>query len=82
MDYQRFYWNLSGGGGMWFIPVVAGVMFVLFGILILIVPMLLEYLIASTLMLIGFSLMGVGWHWRTRVSIRRLDEDEHKPPPL
>ena len=81
MDYQRFYWNLGGGGGLWFVPVLTGIMFILFGLLILYVPNLLEYLVAAALLLIGFSLLGVGWHWRTRISFRRLDQDGQNPPP-
>jgi hypothetical protein len=81
MDYQRLYGHL-GGGGLWFIPICAGAVLILFGVLILIVPNLLEYVVAGALLLAGFSLLGVGWRGRTRVSFRRLDENEQNPPPL
>lgn len=78
MNNRGFYWNL-GGGGLWFVPVFIGVMLILFGVLIFLIPNLLEYFVASALLLAGGSLVGVGWQWRTRATYRRLNRDGNEP---
>ncbi len=75
MRDQQYQWGL-GGGGLWLVPVLSGLVLIVFGILIFIVPKLLELIVAAVLIFAGCSLIGVGWHLRGRVTYRRMDEDK------
>jgi len=58
---------------MWIAPALFGVILILFGVLILIEPAILAYLIAAFFIVAGVSLLGVAWGVRSRITIRRLD---------
>lgn len=58
----------------------AGGMLVLFGILVLVVPQLLEILFAGTAMFFGFVLLGWGWRLR-QIEQRRPPGDDQPPWP-
>ena len=68
-----------GGGGLWFAPVFFGLVLILFGVLIFVMPNLLAFLVAAVLVLAGGALLGLGWHLRGRVTYRRMDDAEPGP---
>jgi hypothetical protein len=77
-------WNIGNLGGIWFAPAFFGVLLILFGVLVLVVPNLLEYIIAGVLIFAGCSLLGLAWHMRGRVTYRRMngrDPDRPNPEP-
>jgi hypothetical protein len=59
---------------MWAAPAVFGIVLILFGVLILVMPAILNYLIAAFFIMAGASLLGVAWGVRSRVTFHRMDE--------
>jgi hypothetical protein len=78
-DDQR---GLGRIGGPWFAPVSLGLLLILFGVLIFVMPDLLAFLVAAVLILAGCSLVALGWHLRGRVTYHRMDDDERGPGPV
>ena len=60
---------------MWFLPAFLGLLLIVFGVLIFVVPKLLELIVAAVLVAAGCSLLGLAWHLRSRVTYRRMDDD-------
>jgi hypothetical protein len=75
MQSQRYHWGLPEGGGFWFLPALLGLVLILFGVLIFVVPKLLELIVAAALVAAGCSLLGLAWHLRGRVTYRRMDDE-------
>lgn len=75
MQYQRHHWGLPEGGGFWLLPALLGLLLIVFGVLIFVVPKLLELIVAAVLVTAGCSLLGLAWHLRGRVTYRRMDDD-------
>jgi len=65
LDWNRIQRQLAGltGGGTWTYLAPGGVL-VLLGLLILIVPRLLEAIVATALIVSGVSLLAFGWRLR------------------
>ena len=82
MQLPQDQWGFGRAGGLWFAPVFFGLILILVGVLIFVFPDLLAFLVATVLMLVGCSLLGLGWHLRGRVTYRRMDDDEDTPGPL
>jgi hypothetical protein len=59
-------------GGLWLAPLAAGLLLILFGLLLFVFPQLLQLLVAGVFVLAGLSLVGAGWRMRRRVSFRPL----------
>ncbi len=74
--WQNQFPRMPGGGQFWLFPVMLGLLLIVFGILIFAIPMLLEFIVAAVLFFAGCSLIGVGWHLRSRVTYRRMDDNE------
>lgn len=68
-------WNMGSLGGFWLAPAALGVLLIVFGVLIFVVPKLLEFIVAAALIFAGCSLLGLGWHLRGRVTYRRMDDN-------
>lgn len=75
---MRLPWNSEPIGGFWLAPASFGLLLIVFGVLILIVEWLLRFIVAGILILAGFSLLGLAWRLRGRVTYRRIDTG---PPP-
>lgn len=60
---------------LWFAPALAGLVLILFGVLVLIAPWILNYIIAAMFIFFGATLMAVALSARRNVSYRRLDEE-------
>ena len=75
MQNQRYSLGLGGGGGLWLLPAFLGLLLIVFGVLIFVVPKLLELIVAAVLVAAGCSLLGLAWHLRSRVTYRRMDDD-------
>ena len=75
MQYQRYNLGLGEGGGLWFVPAALGLLLIVFGVLIFLVPKLLELIVAAVLVAAGCSLLGLAWHLRGRVTYRRVDDN-------
>ncbi len=71
---MRYDENL-GFGGIWLAPAFFGLVLVLFGVLIFVVPRLLELLVASVLVLCGLALLALAWAMRGRIVYRRIDDE-------
>ena len=71
---MRYDDNL-GLGGIWLAPAFFGLVLVLFGVLIFVVPRLLELLVASVLILCGLALLALAWAMRGRIVYRRIDDE-------
>jgi hypothetical protein len=67
-------WNIGGLGSLWLGPALLGIMLIFFGVLIFVVPKLLELIVAAVLFFAGCSLLGLAWHLRGRVQYRRMDD--------
>jgi multisubunit Na+/H+ antiporter MnhG subunit len=65
--------NTRQARGFWLAPASLGVLLILFGVLILVVERLLQFLVAAVFVMAGCSLLGLAWHMRGRVTYRRLD---------
>ena len=63
------------GGVFWLGPALLGVLLIVVGILIIIVPDLLRYAVAGLLMFAGMTLLGMGWRMRRQVTYRRVDTE-------
>lgn len=61
--------------GFWLAPMLFGALLVLVGVLIVVMPNLLQILVASLFMLAGLSLFGIGLRMRRaqQVVYRRMD---------
>jgi hypothetical protein len=82
MQLPQDQWGLGRAGGLWFAPVFFGLILILVGVLIFVFPDLLAFLVATVLILVGCSLLGLGWHLRGRVTYRRMDEDQDASGPF
>jgi hypothetical protein len=82
MQFSDDPWGLGRAGGLWVAPVFLGLILILVGLLIFVMPDLLAFLVAAMLILMGCSLLGLGWHLRGRVTYRRMDEDQDTPGPF
>jgi hypothetical protein len=71
---RRILYNDSPG--FWLAPALLGVALILMGFLIVRFPELLAYAVAGIFVFLGIWLLGLAWQLRTRVTIRRLDEDD------
>lgn len=69
---MQVYWS-NGVGGFWLGSVLLGVVLMLIGLLLLVWPQLLAYVVAAVFLMAGVSLLGAGWRMRARVTYRRLD---------
>ena len=67
-------WNMGSLSGFWLAPAALGVLLILFGVLIFVVPKLLEFIVAAVLIFAGCSLLGLAWHMRGRVTYRRMND--------
>ncbi len=56
--------NSPWGFGPWWLGLIPGVLCVLFGILIVAVPQLLQTMVASAFVLVGFLLITAAWRLR------------------
>lgn len=54
------------GSPLWTVPLMLGGLIFLFGVMILVVPELLAYLVAFAFCVVGLSIMGMGWRMRPR----------------
>jgi Flp pilus assembly protein TadB len=63
-------------GGVWLAPALLGVALIVFGVLIFVVPKLLQLIVAAVFIFAGCALLGLAWHMRGRITYRRLDEQE------
>ena len=71
---MQFQPKFGATGLAWIAPVVFGVLLIVLGVLIFVVPKMLEFVVAVVLIGAGCSLVALGWNWRTRVSFRRMDQ--------
>lgn len=62
-------------GAMWLAPACFGFMLIFLGVTIFIAPQLLAYFVAGAFIFVGVSMIGLAFAARSRVTIRRLDED-------
>jgi protein-S-isoprenylcysteine O-methyltransferase Ste14 len=69
-------WNMGNVGGVWLAPALLGVALIVFGVLIFVVPKLLELIVAAAFIFAGCALLGLAWHMRGRITYRRLDDQE------
>ena len=69
-------WNFGNIGAIWLAPAAFGIALIGFGVLILAVPWLLQFVVAAVLISAGCSLLGLAWHMRGRVTYRRMNEDQ------
>ena len=60
---------------MWLPPLMLGTMLILIGTLIIVMPQLLAYFVASAFILAGLGMLLVAAQMRTRIVIRRIDEN-------
>jgi hypothetical protein len=66
-DWRRLQGRTTGTGGLEWVWLVPGGLLVLLGLLILVVPHLLEMIVAAALMVAGGSLLVFGWRVRQAV---------------
>lgn len=66
--------NMSGTTGVWIPPAMLGLMLVLVGVLIIVMPQLLAYFVATAFIMAGVGMLGIAMQMRTRVTFRRIDE--------
>ncbi len=71
---MRVYLSGNQAAATWLGPVVLGVFLILVGVLIFIVPNLVEYVIAALLILGGVSMIGFGWRMRSRTTFHRMGQ--------
>lgn len=69
---MQVYWS-NGIGGFWLGSVLLGIVLILIGLLLLVWPQLLAYVVATVFLMAGMSMVGAGWRMRSRVTYRRLD---------
>ncbi len=60
-------------GMIWAAPGLGGLLLILAGILIILEPRLLAYVVGAAFVMAGLSLLTVAFSMRSRVTIRRLD---------
>lgn len=60
---------------MWLPPLMLGIMLILLGTLIIVMPQLLAYFVASAFIFAGAGMLLVAAQMRTRIVIRRIDDD-------
>jgi hypothetical protein len=71
MDWQNFQFRISSANRLLrSVLTVLGVLLVSFGVLIVLLPMLLQFLVGGTFILIGVTVLGVAWRRRTASSHR------------
>lgn len=75
-------WNFGNFSGMWLAPACFGCALIAFGVLILVVPWLLQFIVAAVLISAGCSLLALAWHLRGRVTYRRIDDPGPGPDDL
>lgn len=74
-------WRIFETGGFGLAPAVFGALLIAFGVLIIIRPELLAYLVAAIFILAGASMLAFAWSVRSRVTYRRFDESSDRMDP-
>ena len=80
---MRLFWS-GGNHGFWLGPALLGVLLILIGGLLYVMPQLLAYVVAGIFILTGCGLLGTAWRMRRRVTYQRMDptwqvRDEEPP---
>ncbi len=65
-------------GVVWAAPALGGLLLILAGVLIIIEPRLLAYVVGAAFVMAGLSLLTVAMSMRTRVTIHRIDPHEER----
>ncbi len=60
---------------LWFAPAAFGLLLVMFGVLVLLFPWILNFVIAGVFIFAGMTMIGVAWSARTKVTYRRFNDD-------
>ncbi len=79
---MRFMWTQESSGNFWLAPATLGVLLILLGGLLYVMPELLAYFVAGIFVLAGCTLLVTAWRMRRRVSYRPVDRQwqVHQPP--
>ncbi len=76
---MQVFWTGGGPGGFWFGPALLGVLLILLGILLYIVPQLLAYVVAGIFIISGSGLLATAWRMRQQITYRRIERDDDSP---
>lgn len=81
MDPRNIYVGISNARRVlrWVLTLL-GILLVSFGLLILAIPWLLQYLVGGLFILIGMALLGVAW--RRRFAPRRMPPEQNQEPDV
>jgi uncharacterized membrane protein HdeD (DUF308 family) len=79
---MRIDWQANGGDGLWLAPAALGMLLVLIGVMLLVWPALLSYVVACLFIGLGLSAAGAAWRMRRRVSYHRIDPSDPSGPSL
>lgn len=60
---------------LWFAPALLGLLLIVFGVLILIAPWILNYIIAGMFIFCGATMIGIAWNARRAVVYSRIDDE-------
>lgn len=78
MDWQSFQFGMSSASRLLrSMLTLLGLMLLSFGVLIMVLPWLLQFLVGATFILIGMALLGAAW--RRRVPPRVRPEQNNEP---
>lgn len=71
---MQVFWSNRGPAGFGYGSGFVGVVLVLIGVLLFVMPELLAYVVASVFVITGLGMLAAGWRMRQHVSYRRMDE--------
>ncbi len=69
------YWWRQGSRGLWAAPAALGVLLILIGLLLYVMPELLSYVVASIFIIAGCGLLASAWRMRRQVRYQRIDHE-------
>jgi hypothetical protein len=79
---MRLFWWQEEQSGLWLAPALLGALLIALGVLLYVMPRLLEYFIAGIFVLAGCALIGSAWRMRRRVSYRQINPEwQVREPP-
>lgn len=72
---MRLFWWQNEQDGLWLAPALLGVLLTALGVLLFVLPRLLEYFVAGVFILVGCGLVGSAWRMRRRVTYRPINRE-------
>jgi uncharacterized membrane protein YqjE len=80
MDWQNIHFGIASANRMFrSMLTIVGLMLLSFGVLIVVLPWLLQFLVGGTFILLGVALLGAAWRSRWT---RRIPKEQDTEPDV